>query len=234
LDWTKLSEKTNVAAFVLMSGTAIAGLYNWFTSPSIGVPTASVASVATPYPRLPILLTAVLILSLLFTGATHWMARRQRLAPSLGARPFRNVDEFYRTYSMRMLTETEVLVRAESDQYQPGSDCERYLVRVGAMLVTLLIFEKAWLMMYGSQLKALQQLNVRMLTYDEIREYYDEAVKGLPDFYKNVSFEMWVGFLESWILIRKYDLTHLEITIRGQDFLRYLVESRYDPATRVA
>jgi hypothetical protein len=161
-------------------------------------------------------------------------AATQRDTTTANPPQFRNVDEFYRLYSMRMLTETEVAVRAESDQYQPGTDRERYLVRVVAMLVTVLIFEKVWLMIFGSQLKALQQLNIGMLTYEEIRRYYDDAAKGSPDFYKNVAFEMWLGFLKSWLLIREHDLTHLEITIRGQDFLRYLVESRYDPATRIA
>jgi hypothetical protein len=146
---------------------------------------------------------------------------------------FKNVDEFYQTYSSRMLTETEAFVRKESDQYEAGTNRERFLVRVTAMFATVLIFEKVWLTIFGSQLKALQQLNIGMRTYDEMREYYNEAAKLYPDFYKTTTFEMWLGFLKSWLLVREPDSSHLEITIRGQDFLRYLVECRYDPALRL-
>jgi hypothetical protein len=183
-----------------------------------------------------------LVVMLVANAVAHsrWQRLLNRQAAAQGetttasSSQFRNVEEFYRLYSMRMLTETEVTVRAESDQYQPGTDRERYLVRLAAMLVTALIFEKAWSQIFSSQLKALQQLNIGMLTYDEMRRYYNEAAKDFSDFYKNVSFEMWLAFLKSWFLIREHELTHLEITIRGQDFLRYLVEGRYDPTTRTA
>jgi hypothetical protein len=149
------------------------------------------------------------------------------------ATQFKKVDEFYQTYSSRMVSETEVLVRAESDQYPPGADREKYLVRVTALFVTIIIFEKVWFTIYGSQLKALQQLNLQMLTYDEMRRYYDEAAKAHPEIYKDSSFELWLGYLKIWLLILEHDPTHLEITVRGQDFLRYLLEARYDTALRV-
>jgi hypothetical protein len=132
-----------------------------------------------------------------------------------------------------MLTEAEGWVRTESDQYQPGLDREKYLVRVAAMRGMLLIFERAWLIIYGSQLKALHDLNISGLkTYDQLRTYYDDAVRQYPEGYKGITFEMWVGFLKSFVLVREHDPTHIEITIRGQEFLRYLVESRYDPSLK--
>jgi hypothetical protein len=155
-------------------------------------------------------------------------------ATSTSTTQYKNVDEFYKTYSGRMLNETEDLVRKESDQYQQGIDRERYLIRLAAVLTTLLIFERAWLMIYGSQLKLLQNLNIGGIkSYDQVRTHYDQAAKANPDYYKSLSFDAWVGWLKSWLLIRDYDAAHVEITVRGQDFLRYLLEARYDPALRL-
>jgi len=161
-------------------------------------------------------------------------AKQETVASGTSSTQFKNVDEFYKIYSSRMLNETEELVKKEAEQYQPGQDREKYLMRVAAMLTTVLIFEKAWLTIYGSQLKLLQDLNIGgVKTYEQVRNYYDQAVVAHPDHYKTVSFDAWVSYLKTWILVRDYDPTHLEITVRRQDFLRYLLEMRYDHALRL-
>jgi hypothetical protein len=161
-------------------------------------------------------------------------ADKQDTGSATSTAQVKNVDEFYKTYSSRMLNETEDLVIKESDQYQSGRDRERYLTRLAAMLTTLLIFERAWLTIYGSQIKLLHDLNTGgVKTHDQVRAYYDQGAQAYPDHYKTVSFDQWTGYLKSWLLIRDYDVAHVEITIRGQDFLRYLVESRYDAALRL-
>ena len=84
-----------------------------------------------------------------------------------------------------------------------------------------------------SQLKALDRLNVTgMKTHDEMRAFYKEGQEREPEYYKTVPFEVWLAGLKDWLMIREHDATHFEITVRGQDFLRYLVESRYDPTSR--
>src|ERR1700730_12546643 len=80
MDWTRLSEKTNVFAFVIMAVTSAVGLYNWLTfpAPAIAVSAVTSAPIAATYPKLPIILTCALIVSLVFTGITHLMARRSK------------------------------------------------------------------------------------------------------------------------------------------------------------
>lgn len=145
---------------------------------------------------------------------------------------FRNVDEFYRTYDNRMLRETEDFIRNEVEKYEP-SQREKFLVRLLATVVTLALFERAWLQIFRSQLDALHALNVRTLSFDELRQRYEEAVKLHPKIYENGTFEMWLGFLKLSLLARELNPTTIEITVRGQEFLKYLVEVRYDESTRV-
>jgi hypothetical protein len=147
--------------------------------------------------------------------------------------PFRDVDEFYRTYDNRLLTETEGLIRTESDKYDP-SQREKFLIRLLASVVTIASFERTWLTIFRSQLNALHDLNIRIRTHDELRRHYEEAAKVYPQIYvEGSSFEMWLGFLKTSVLVREYGPTQIEITVRGVEFLKYLVEKHYDESTRV-
>lgn len=214
----------------------------WYVSAGQDVVQSLRASPHSQWPSIFLGLAVLCFIGMLLANAvahSRWerlfknKSGKQQEAETTGSAQFKNVDEFYNSYSSRMLNDTEELVRKESSQYPAGTDRERYLTRAAAMLVTILIFEKVWLTIYGSQLRLLNDLNsTGIKTYDQIRAYYEQVALANPENYKAISFEAWISYLKSWVLIRDMDAHHVEITIRGQDFLRYLLECRYDPALR--
>ena len=145
---------------------------------------------------------------------------------------YRNVDEFYATYDNVILRETEANIRVQSDQYAPGAERERYLIRYFATVVLLGVFELVWAQIYASQLRALHQLTGRALTLAQLREYYDEGVAASPHFYQNYPYERWLLFLRSWLLILEQGDT-IQLAPRGREFLRYLVQSGKDEGVKI-
>lgn len=87
-------------------------------------------------------------------------------------------------------------------------------------------FERTHRVIWGSQIQALQHLNsVATANVDLLRPFYDAAANGYPSVYENYSFDDWLRFLEGQILlVRKGDV--VEITMEGQEFLKYLVDFR--------
>ncbi len=80
-----------------------------------------------------------------------------------------------------------------------------------------------WLTIYRSQIEALEELNTAGATVvGSLRRFYDSAAKAAPDFYRTTSFESWVHYMNAYALIRQ-DGNIVQITVRGKDFLKYLV-----------
>jgi hypothetical protein len=175
------------------------------------------------------------VIALVASAVAHWRREREPI-PTQGTgtttSQFRNVEEFHRTYDNKMLTETEGAIKAEVEKYEPNQR-EKFLVRLLATVITIALFERAWLTIFRSQLSALHDLSVRIRTYDELRQYYEEAVTRHPKVYEKGSFEMWLGFLKLSIFVREYSPTQVEITVRGMEFLKYLLEMHYDESTRI-
>lgn len=64
-----------------------------------------------------------------------------------------------------------------------------------------------------------------------MRAFYDAAVEANPHGYANYPFSHWLSFLKSWTLVRE-DGTALSITVRGREFLKYLVDTGRDADQR--
>jgi hypothetical protein len=157
---------------------------------------------------------------------------RQEQRETATATPAQNVDAFYRTYDNRLLSEMEVITRAELNKY-PADQHEKYLIRLLATVAVVGIFERTWLQIFRSQLKALHELNLKPRTYDELRQIFAEASKLNPHIYSTGTFEMWLAFLKGAMLVRELGPSTIEITIRGTEFLKYLVDKHYDETTRI-
>ena len=85
------------------------------------------------------------------------------------------------------------------------------------------MFEYIWLLVFESQLRALHDVNAAAQPVAALQPFYDQAVAMNPHLV-NYPFTSWLGFLQSWLLIRE-DNGMISITIRGREFLKYLVES---------
>jgi hypothetical protein len=162
-------------------------------------------------------------LSHLQFGRSSTAEPRQQASAVTTSTQFADVDAFYATYDNALLAESERLIRAQSDRFKPGDDREKVLVRFCATTLVLSLFEQTWINIFRSQLKALERLNIGSLKIEDLRPFYEEAATKYPDAYKNGSFELWLLFLRSWTLILEQGET-VHITVRGKEFLKWLVQ----------
>jgi hypothetical protein len=236
MDWTRLSEKANVCVFVIVAATSGISLFYWLMAfPTASVNTAANASVVATYPKLPMVLILVLVLSFVFAGITHLMARRSksRSQPSSDqarnpADQFLKVEDFYRTYDNALLRESEQAIGGEAAKYSPGEDRERFLLRTNATLFWIGVFEITHAVIFGSQLKALHDLNTRAegMTVDELRPYFEQGLQTVPSEYRDRTFDAWLAYIRDGVLIRQ-TADRVWITVRGQEFLKYLIARQY-------
>jgi hypothetical protein len=148
--------------------------------------------------------------------------RQVTLAPVAPEAQYKNVEEFYKTYDNSMLLEAEGYIQKESNQYKPGLERERFLIRNLASFALTYVFDMIWYTGFGSQLKAIEQLNAGPLSTAQIRTFYDEATQRYPNMYPSYSFDKWLYYLQSWcVLVQSGDT--FSISIRGREFLKYLV-----------
>jgi hypothetical protein len=135
---------------------------------------------------------------------------------------YKNVEEFYRTYDNSMLLEAEGHIRKESDQYKPGTERERFLIRTLATGALTYTFDIVWYTIFGSQLKLLHQLNARPLSSAQVKTFYDEVGAAYPNMYPNYTFGQWLAYLQSWYMVAQNGDTFY-ISVRGKEFLKNLV-----------
>ncbi len=57
---------------------------------------------------------------------------------------------------------------------------------------------------------------------DGLRRFYNAAAAENPDVYQAYPFESWLGYMTGWAIIRQ-DGNVVQLTVRGKDFLKYLV-----------
>ena len=145
---------------------------------------------------------------------------------------FSSVDDFYRTYDNVMLRESEDNVRALASKYRPGEERERFLIRNTATLIVLATFEWTWWNIFQSQVRALQQLNTKTCQIEDLRHFFEQGKAATPSLYESRSFEVWLAFMRTHILILEQGES-VQITVRGKEFLKYIIQCNYDTNTRI-
>lgn len=100
----------------------------------------------------------------------------------------------------------------------------RYLARSKVNLLMSDIYN----VIFGSQIRLLRKMNMNgFLSEEECSKVYDEARIKYPNLYSKYSFQEWVNYLKSMLLIRfSEEEKGYNITVRGQSFLHYLVNNR--------
>jgi len=90
-----------------------------------------------------------------------------------------------------------------------------------------------WFTIFGSQLEALLELNSRgLIPVADLKKHYDKAAVGYPKTYINYSFEQWLNYMQSRMLIARYPSQMVELSYNGKDFLKYLAHVGRDPHGR--
>src|SRR5438093_6311060 len=123
-----------------------------------------------------------------------------------------------------MLVETESAMRIEANKYQSGNDRERFLLRQLSATAVIALFEQVWYTIFRSQTIALQFLNSTPIDIDSLRSFYDAAAAANPTLYEKYSFNHWLSYMRSFALIIE-QVGMIHITVRGREFLKYLVET---------
>jgi hypothetical protein len=135
--------------------------------------------------------------------------------------------EFFRTAYYSALQDVGAnSFKAEAERVRPN-DKESFYVDVLAVGSMGSIYDSIWWPLYRSQLDALLALNKAngMLPIDSFRKPYDEAKTEFAEKYAelDITFEAWIGFLEKNQLLIIHPSKMVEITLKGKDFLKYLV-----------
>jgi hypothetical protein len=93
------------------------------------------------------------------------------------------------------------------------------------------LFDLMWWTMFKSQLLALLDVNKHngILPIADVKSGYNSAAEEYPDHYANDSFERWLSYLTKNGLVLNHPSGMIEITVRGKDFLKYLVHWGREP-----
>lgn len=138
-----------------------------------------------------------------------------------------DVQQLFRVaYFGQLQQETEDLARAMI-QSRPPDEREEFIIKFISTIMINAIYENVWLRIYRSQLLALFELNRVLLRREQLKLYYDNATKQFPQVYAKYSFDQWLEFLRSNMLVLEHPGQTFEITVRGKDFLKYMVHCGY-------
>jgi len=178
------------------------------------------------------------VLFFLSTVAFVWIAKSQKRggqgavlsqterAGSLVTSPAKfDAAEFFRkSYYSPLQSEIETNIRAAAVQNQPN-DREGFYVKFIANGLIAYGYDTLWHAIYKSQTLSLLELNRRngLLPLTEIKTHYDKAAVEHPAAYAAYSFDQWLSFMQGQSLIIRHPSDMVEITVRGKDFLKYLL-----------
>ena len=104
------------------------------------------------------------------------------------------------------------------------ADTTSVLIRQLAAQQCVSTFERVYRLIFGSQIRMLEFLNVRTHDEDTLRAFYEAISATNPEFYSEYDFERWFGFLLHPGLVRRVeDSNSYETTSLAKDFLVWMV-----------
>ncbi len=140
------------------------------------------------------------------------------------------VKEILEAFDSPLLIDQERMLREEMKKIKPTTEDEKdqILYRALASSQIAATFEKTYSVIFGSQLKALQYLNESggLVDVNNLLQFYRDAKASYLKFYATYSFESWVKYMQSAVLVIK-EGEKVGITIRGKELLKYIVDKRY-------
>jgi hypothetical protein len=135
------------------------------------------------------------------------------------------VTDFYKTGSGPFLDEIEAHFQRLAAHHQHNADREQFLIKALSGGAVSYLHDMSWASIFKSQIDALHELNTRgAMTADGLKPFYDAAAAAHREVYKNYTFDGWLKYLVEQTLIRR-DGQVIQITIRGKDFLKYIVQA---------
>ena len=137
-------------------------------------------------------------------------------------------EQLMKAFDSVVLREQEENIKKELENFTFPGEQEKINVLVKYLASTriALRFSYTEKSIWGSQIRILEFLNSKVdgATEEEVKAFYDIAAKAFPETFSNYSFDKYINFLTSHILIVKKN-SNLLITNLGRDFLTYLVNT---------
>jgi len=139
-----------------------------------------------------------------------------------------STKELLQMFDNRLLREVEELISLDLEKvsYPSHEEKEKLLIKLYASEKIARFFEHTYSSIFGSQIKALRYLNTYAGSYipsTGIHKFYDAVKTQYERISSKYSFENWLNYLERIVLILRNKDT-VCITVRGQEFLKYLVD----------
>lgn len=149
--------------------------------------------------------------------------------PALSALTGQNPDITFNAKSFFALAhyspitaEVEKNIKIIAQQNSPH-DKEAFYARFIGIGLIAYQHDVSWYTIYGSQLAALAELNSRgLIPIADLKKHYDKAALAYPDPYSKYSFDQWMDYMKSRLLIATYPSQMVELSFNGKDFLKYL------------
>jgi len=131
---------------------------------------------------------------------------------------------FRHSYYSPLQAEIETNARRAATENQPN-DREGFYVKLIAVGLISYNYDMIWSSIYRSQLLALLELNRQngLLPLPAVKTYYDQAAIAHPTRYASYPFDEWLSYMKTNLLILHHPSDMIEITVRGKDFLKYLL-----------
>ncbi len=143
-----------------------------------------------------------------------------------------DVDAYFlHTYCGQLQAETEKNVQIMINS-RPADERIGLAVRFISTMLAKVIYDELWINIFHSQILVLQEINVRILRIEQVRVYYDAAEAAYPNEYGQYSFVRWVAFLRDQLLVIDHPADTIGITVKGKDFLKYMLHQGYKPEQR--
>jgi hypothetical protein len=137
-------------------------------------------------------------------------------------------DKLLEEFDNKLLVEAEKVITDFLDNHHVAEpERQKVLIRYLAAVSISQRFERTWYWIWGSQLKMLDALNSikpNGLSAESLNKFYENGKNTSPELYTNYTFDQWLTFLKTWVLVRE-DNGIIRITLAGEEFLKYLVQT---------
>jgi hypothetical protein len=143
----------------------------------------------------------------------------------------KEVNDLFGGINPRFRDDIEKAVRTQVERVPTGAERETYMIRGLVLCISGIMLEGIWNGIFRSQILALQKLNDGGLKRDGVFPFYTKAAADNPAVYKDYTFDQWLGYMRSQTLIRE-DGDIINITVKGQSFLKFLLDDHRSAAGR--
>jgi hypothetical protein len=158
------------------------------------------------------------------------VSARSQVQPHDNQSTISQVEQLATAMQSPMLTEQENFILNNLDSLTTDhKEREKMLIKLLAASQISVAFERTYIYIFGSQIAMLQALNSIPGGFESmsaLRPFYEQAKAKHPDFYGSYSFENWLSFLQTQLLILEQD-EKIGITVRGKEFLKYMIQQNY-------